>query len=127
MDAAQLQEYCESGVEASSDCRNCGACDLGYDTFGGNIKAYKDYANFNIEGAELTHMGQSELLGTYPIHFHLASDAGYRSVIRKNSIHHCFNRCVTVHGTHGVTVQDNVAHDTLGHCYYIEDGGEKYY
>ena len=30
------------------------------------------------------------------------------------------------HGTHGVTVSDNVAYSTMGHCYFLEDGGEKY-
>ena len=30
-----------------------------------------------------------------------------------------------MHGTHGVTVEDNVAYNTFGHCYFLEDGGEK--
>ena len=37
----------------------------------------------------------------------------------------CPQRCITVHGTHGVTVADNVAYNTFGHCYFLEDGGEK--
>ena len=32
---------------------------------------------------------------------------------------------MTIHGSHGVLVQDNVAYDTYGHCYFTEDGGEK--
>ena len=32
---------------------------------------------------------------------------------------------MTVHGSHGVTVQDNVGYHTHGHCYFLEDGGEK--
>ena len=36
-----------------------------------------------------------------------------------------FSRCVTIHGSHGILVQDNVAYDTRGHCYFEEDGGEK--
>jgi len=46
-------------------------------------------------------------------------------LIQSNSIHHCFSRCVTIHGSHGVHVKNNVAHDTYGHCYFLEDGGEK--
>ena len=34
-------------------------------------------------------------------------------------------RCVTVHGTHNVNVINNVAYNTYGHCYFMEDGGEK--
>ena len=32
---------------------------------------------------------------------------------------------MTIHGSHGVHVKDNVAHDTFGHCFFLEDGGEK--
>ena len=35
-------------------------------------------------------------------------------------------RCITVHGTHNVTVSNNVAYNTFGHCYFLEDGGEKF-
>ena len=33
---------------------------------------------------------------------------------------------MTVHGTHGVNVVNNVAYNTFGHCYFLEDGGERY-
>ena len=32
---------------------------------------------------------------------------------------------MTVHGTHGVNVINNVAYNTFGHCYFLEDGGER--
>ena len=35
------------------------------------------------------------------------------------------SRCVTIHGSHEVHVKNNVAHDTYGHCFFLEDGGEK--
>ena len=35
------------------------------------------------------------------------------------------SRCVTIHGTHGVLIQDNVGYHTHGHCFFEEDGGEK--
>ena len=35
-------------------------------------------------------------------------------------------RCITVHGTHNVTLSNNVAYNTFGHCYFLEDGGEKF-
>jgi hypothetical protein len=34
-------------------------------------------------------------------------------------------RCITVHGTHGVTLQGNVGFNVHGHCYYLEDGVEE--
>lgn len=33
-------------------------------------------------------------------------------------------RCIVIHGTHNLTVIDNIAYDTHGHCYMTEDGGE---
>lgn len=33
-------------------------------------------------------------------------------------------RCVVLHATHNVTVDSNVAFNTSGHCYIIEEGGE---
>ena len=42
----------------------------------------------------------------------------------KNSIRYSNQRCVVVHGTHNVTVIENVAHENKGHCYMLEDGGE---
>ena len=42
----------------------------------------------------------------------------------KNSIIDSNQRCIVVHGTHNLTVADNVAFETRGHCYMTEDGGE---
>jgi cell migration-inducing and hyaluronan-binding protein len=30
---------------------------------------------------------------------------------------------VTVHGTNNVRVENNVAYNNVGHCYFLEDGG----
>ena len=46
------------------------------------------------------------------------------AVVAKNSIRQSNQRCVVVHGSHNVTVADNVSYDTHGHCYMTEDGGE---
>ena len=96
------------------------------DTYGGHIKAYEGFETFRIEGAELTQMGQKGHKGRYPIHWHMAKTVDpAKTYAKSNSIHDVFQRCVTVHGTHGVTVEDNVAYNTFGHCYFLEDGGEK--
>ena len=46
------------------------------------------------------------------------------SRVAKNSIRQSFQRCVVVHGTNQLLVEDNVAFDTFGHCYMTEDGIE---
>ena len=77
----------------------------------------------HIEGVEIRNFGQQGILGRYPIHFHMSgSVAG--SVVRKNVIRQSKQRCVVIHGSHDVLVEDNVSFDTYGHCYILEDGGE---
>lgn len=40
-----------------------------------------------------------------------------------SSIEHSHNRCLTIHGTNGVVVRDDVAFDTVGHCLKDQDAG----
>jgi len=35
-----------------------------------------------------------------------------------------YNRCVTVHGTNFLHVENNVTYNTVGHCFFLEDGIE---
>lgn len=76
-----------------------------------------------IEGIELKNFGQQGLLGRYPIHFHFSDDVP-GSLVRKNSIRQSNQRCVVVHGTNKLRIEENVAFDTKGHCYMTEDGIE---
>ena len=100
--------------------------DYPFDNFGGHTKAIVGFEKYDIEGAEIYHMGQMFVLGSYPIHFHMALDVSDKNpVIKSNSIHDTFSRCVTIHGTSGVRVEDNVAVDHYGHCYFLEDGCEQ--
>jgi hypothetical protein len=43
-----------------------------------------------------------------------------------NSIHHSFQRAVTVHATHFSRVANNVAYNVRGHTYFVEDGNEMF-
>lgn len=61
--------------------------------------------------------------GRYPIHFHLCTDVN-GAMVSRNSIRDSNQRCIVVHGTHNLTVLENVAHENKGHCYMLEDGGE---
>ncbi|MBN3296390.1 TMEM2 hyaluronidase, partial [Amia calva] len=117
--------------EMESSCYGENHCEVfNQDTFGGHIKIQRGFRSFHLSGVELTALGQQNL-GSYPVHFHLAGDVdqkgGYHppTYLDNLSIHHCFSRCVTVHATHGLLVKDVVAYDTLGHCFFLEDGVEQ--
>ncbi|KAF0301652.1 Cell surface hyaluronidase [Amphibalanus amphitrite] len=114
--------------EMEPQCYGGNLCDeFEQDTFGGQIKVLMDFTTVKIENAEFFHMGQQAVIGSYPIHFHMCLDTSSKGVyIRKNSIHHTFSRCLTIHGTHNVTVENNMAFDHFGHCYFLEDGGEQH-
>jgi hypothetical protein len=78
-----------------------------------------------IQGVEIRNFGRQGEIGRYPIHFHL-SDSVFGSVVAKNSIRYSNQRCVVAHGTHNLTITNNVAHETFGHCFMLEDGGERH-
>ena len=90
--------------------------------FGGHIMAMPS-SHMYVEGVELNRMGQNLTLARYPIHWHLVGDA-QGQYIRNSSIHDTYNRCVTVHGTNFVQVENNVTYNTVGHCFFLEDGIE---
>lgn len=76
-----------------------------------------------IDGIEIRNFGQQGLLGRYPIHFHYSDDVP-GSIVSKNSIRQSNQRCIVVHGTNKLRIEDNVAFDAKGHCYVLEDGIE---
>jgi hypothetical protein len=91
--------------------------------FGGHIMAMVTSKMF-IDGVELNRMGQHLELARYPIHWHLVGDGGAGQYIRNSAIHDTFNRCVTVHGTNELRVENNVTYNIVGHCFFMEDGIE---
>jgi hypothetical protein len=72
-----------------------------------------------IENAELRYMGQAFQMGRYAVHFHMSGTID-QSYLRRNSIHHTYNRACTIHGVHRLRVQDNVAYDNMGHAFFLE-------
>ncbi|MGH2754000.1 MAG: G8 domain-containing protein [Actinomycetota bacterium] len=76
-----------------------------------------------IDGVEFSKMGQRKALRRYPVHFHM-DGAAPDSYLTRSAIHHSFNRCVTIHGTHDLLVKDNVCYDHEGHGFFFEDGVE---
>jgi hypothetical protein len=90
--------------------------------FGGHIMAMVTSKVF-VDGVELNRMGQNLVLARYPIHWHLVGDAKGQ-YIRNASIHDTYNRCVTVHGTNNLRIENNVTYNNVGHCFFLEDGLE---
>ncbi|MGL4610784.1 MAG: G8 domain-containing protein [Trueperaceae bacterium] len=91
--------------------------------FGGHVMAMKG-SQLNLSNVELEHMGQRGILGRYPIHFHQMADAT-GSYLRALSLHHTFSRCVTVHASDNLVLEDNVCYETPGHAFFLEDGAEQ--
>ena len=90
--------------------------------YGGHIMAMVTSKMF-VEGVEFNRMGQNLELARYPIHWHLVGDAKGQ-YIKNAGIHDTYNRCVTVHGTNDLRVENNVTYNTVGHCFFLEDGIE---
>jgi len=90
--------------------------------FGGHIMAMAG-SRMTVSGIELTRMGQHLTLARYPIHWHINGDVTGQ-YIRNSAIHDTYNRCVTIHGTNNLRVENNVTYNTVGHCFFMEDGIE---
>jgi hypothetical protein len=90
--------------------------------FGGHVMAMPT-SKMYVSGVEFNLMGQHLTLARYPIHWHLIGDAKGQYV-KNSAIHDTFNRCVTVHGTHNLRVENNVTYNNVGHCFFLEDGIE---
>ena len=90
--------------------------------FGGHIMAMAG-SKMYLSGIELNRMGQNMHLARYPVHWHVLGE-GQGQYIENSSIHDTYSRCVTVHGTNNLRVENNVSYNTVGHCYFLEDGIE---
>jgi len=81
---------------------------------------------------QFKHMGQrspylpiGNALGRYPLHWHMQKGNGYGQYARGCSVWQSFNRAITIHGTDGLLLEDNVLFDHDGHGVFFEDGGER--
>jgi hypothetical protein len=92
--------------------------------YGGHIMVHSGGVGY-VEGVELYRMGQTNVVGRYPMHFHVLGNDCPGCYLKDSSIHESYYRCISIHGTNGVTVSENVAFDVTGFCYYLEDGVEE--
>ena len=125
-------------AEVGSLTRNIviqGADDIAWNNqgFGAHVMIMGANSNTRIEGVEFRRVGQAGRTGRYPIHFHLLS---YNSqgqeipkngdrIVRGNSIWNSDNRCITIHGTNEVLLDNNICFDILGHAIFLEDAVER--
>ena len=96
------------------------------DQYGAHIMVHSpgdESAVGRIENVEFTDCGQAFKLGRYPIHFHMIGTVN-KSYIKNNAIHQTYNRAITIHGVHYLTIQNNVAYKNMGHAVFIEDAAE---
>lgn len=117
-----LDERAEVGL-LNRNLKIQGDADSAQDGYGGHMMIMAG-AEARIEGVEFTRMGQKSRKGRYPFHWHRLGDATGQ-YFQNNSVHHTFNRAVTIHGTDNTIVRNNVAYDHLGHGYFLEDGAER--
>ncbi|MEM9097708.1 MAG: Ig-like domain-containing protein [Pseudomonadota bacterium] len=73
-----------------------------------------------ISGVELAYMGQAGILGRYPTHWHESGDVTGQ-YIESSSVHHSFNKGITIHDTQGALVSNNAVYETISHNYYLEE------
>lgn len=131
-----VDERAEVGL-LTHNVRIEGVVDANSVAFGGHVMIMNcpmcvtpGFARFSF--VELANMGQKSLqlpidyaLGRYPLHWHMQIGNGAGQYVRSSSIHNSFNRAVTIHGSHGVEVADNVMYDQEGHAVFFEDGVEQ--
>lgn len=80
----------------------------------------------SISYARFAHLGKREVLGRYPIHFHLVRDTMRGSSVIGASIVDSHNRWMAIHGTYYLVVRDCVGYQSIGHGFFLEDGTEVY-
>eukprot|EP00795_Rhopilema_esculentum_P009048 gene9048-16692_t len=100
----------------------------GSDQFGVQIMLHSGHRSSRVARGlfhyiEVRHAGQAFRLGRYPIHFHMDGDV-HGSYVKGCSIHHSFNRAVTMHGVNNLVVENTVIYDILGNAFFMENGIE---
>ncbi len=100
--------------------------------FGAHVMVMGANSSAMLEGVELRRVGQAGKFGRYPVHFHNQSYdstgaelADSSSSLNFSSIWNSAQRCVVIHGSNGVKVQNNICFDIRGHAIFLEDAVER--
>ena len=94
--------------------------------WGGEIIVRAGFNEASIQGVELEKFGK-DIRGSYPVHLHRDGviSSTQTLLVNANSIHHSFNKCITVHSTTNAGVTNNVCARVVGHLFYEEVGDEQ--
>jgi hypothetical protein len=98
-----------------------------HDGFGGHTKIKGETGEGRFRGVHAENMGQLNILGRYPFHFHMMLNASTRnSYFEDCLVTNSHFRGFVVHGTNHTRVARNVAFNVSGNCFYLEDGVEEH-
>jgi hypothetical protein len=78
-----------------------------------------------FSGVQTRRMGQLNMLGKYPFHFHAMGESP-TSFVKDCSIWESYFRCIAIHATNSSQALRNVVFNATAHCYYLEDGIEEH-
>jgi len=91
--------------------------------WGGEMKFLPAFTEVSVQGVEVEKFGKDKL-GSYPFHFHMDGPIGGKVLVNSNSVHHSYNKGITVHSTQNLTISNNVVVRAVGHLFYEEIGDE---
>jgi hypothetical protein len=122
-----VDERAEVGLISRNVILTSDAGGAGRKHWGGEITIRAGFAQVQIRGVQIEKFGKAKC-GSYPIHFHLDGDltlkAANQKLVDANSIHHSYNKCITVHSTQLLSVSNNVCARIMAHIFYEEIGNE---
>jgi hypothetical protein len=78
-------------------------------------------ARVQLQHVTFRRMGQLNVTGRYPMHFHLMGSAAQGSYVRGAAIDGSIQRGIVLHGVSGVELSGNVVYNTVGHNVVVED------
>ena len=72
-----------------------------------------------FSGVEMYRVGQTNVLGRYPLHFHMMDNQtnfNYQTAyVQDSAVHESYFRCYAIHGTSGARLTENTAYNAIGH------------
>ena len=101
--------------------------------FGGHVLIDGSGAVGALYGVELYRMGQTNRNNRHPVNFHLLGDLTLapattplsNGVVSECSVHHSFNRAISVTGVNGTQLVSNTAWDITGNALVLAAGTEE--
>jgi cell surface hyaluronidase len=90
--------------------------------FGGHVMVMPGGA-LRANGVHFANLGQAGKLGRYPIHWHTVGN-GVGQYVKNSSVSRSNNRCMVVHATDNLRLENNVCFEVKGHGIFLEEGSE---